>query len=471
MYFEDLHNEYKKSRKNPPDDMWPTVSAFANTDGGTIHLGFTEDKTHYPSVFIPTGVINATEQIQMILDTANNHNKLSAPIIKESNIKIIEVDGKQTIDIYVPKAIFSDRPIYIKGNIKNTFWREGEADRLATETELKAILRNASPDDSSQVLDNFDISDINMHDLQIYKALYADANNQPEIASQNDLEFLKNHGLYRRDRKDGQYKMSRAMLLLFGKFNSIIDIYPSFMLDFVVKNKETDVDYLDRICTTLSPGDPDNIFGFFTAVMDKMRALVPDKFELTDGLFRSNRREIFLRAMREALINCLSHADYHSNLSIQILWFDDKVIFKNPGELLISKEEFFGKTDSYPRNNLIFQAFVQAKLGEHTGSGGYRILQSAKTLKLEEPELEITPRSTQLTIWRTGETEAMPQLPQNQRATYIALQDGPLSFKELAHLYSSDYKGHKILKEMIDQKLVKKLGNNRSTRYALIEKK
>ncbi|MDD6386066.1 MAG: hypothetical protein PUG11_02200 [Lactobacillus equicursoris] len=92
-------------------------------------------------------------------------------------------------------------------------------------------------------------------------------------------------------------------------------------------------------------------------------------------------------------------------------------------------------------------------------------------MKLEEPELEITPRSTQLTIWRTGETEAMPQLPQNQRATYIALQDGPLSFKELAHLYSSDYKGHKILKEMIDQKLVKKLGNNRSTRYALIEKK
>lgn len=90
---------------------------------------------------------------------------------------------------------------------------------------------------------------------------------------------------------------------------------------------------------------------------------------------------------------------------------------------------------------------------------------------MEEPELEITPRSTQLTIWRTGETEAMPQLPQNQRATYIALQDGPLSFKELAHLYSSDYKGYKILKEMIDQKLVKKLGNNRSTRYALIEKK
>lgn len=77
------------------------------------------------------------------------------------------------------------------------------------------------------------------------------------------------------------------MLLLFGKYNSILDVYPSFMLDFIVKNKASDVDYLDRIYTSWGDENPDNIFSFFQKVMNKVDTLTPDTFEL-NGLTRKN---------------------------------------------------------------------------------------------------------------------------------------------------------------------------------------
>lgn len=32
---EDLHTKFKKTKKSVQKDMWPAVSTFANTDGGT----------------------------------------------------------------------------------------------------------------------------------------------------------------------------------------------------------------------------------------------------------------------------------------------------------------------------------------------------------------------------------------------------------------------------------------------------
>lgn len=469
-YVENEHEEYKRAKKRIPDDMWPTVSAFANTDGGTIHLGFTEDKSTIPSRIYPTGVEHPEEMVQKILNLNNDPNKISAPVIESKNVKVITIDNLKTIDIYVPKANFSDRPVYIKGDVKNTYWRDGEGDRRASESDLKAIIQSASLDDSYDTLDNFSMADLNLIDLQNYKVLYSQVNDEPEVISADNEQFLIDHGLVRIDRKDGKYKLSKAVLLLFGKYNSILDVYPSFMLDFIVKNKASDVDYLDRIYTSWGDENPDNIFSFFQKVMNKVDTLTPDTFEL-NGLTRKNWKNSFVRSVREAMVNCLTHADYHSHLAVQISWFDKRVVFQNPGELLVTKEEFFSKTDSKPRNALVFQAFVQARLGEHTGSGGYRILNAMSKLNTKHPDLEVTPQKTILTIWEIGDDTVLNDLPENEKVAYqVFMTKMSATFKEIAVNFSNEYECRKALKGLIDKGLVIQVGKGRATKYLISPK-
>ncbi|WP_308555853.1 ATP-binding protein [uncultured Lactobacillus sp.] len=467
-YKEDTYTEFKKAKKSVPADMWPTVSAFANTDGGTIKLGYTEIKENNQVKYQPTGVLNPDAMVKDILDTANNPRKLYPNVIKEENVVVKTFDNDiRVIEVYIPKADFRDRPVYIKGDQKNTYKRVGTSDQIANYEDVKAMLRDARGDDSAETLDGYDFSDLNLIDIQNYKTYYAEKNDEPEIAEEDNKQFLKEIGLYRKDRKDQKFKITRALLLLFGKYNSIQDEYPDFMLDLVVKHTPSEEDYVDRLYTSFRDGTPDNIYSFFVHAYAKLQALVNNSFELK-GVARKDNGTIFLRAIREALVNSLVHADYHSNQSIQIIWYDNSVVFKNPGQLLVSIDKFFDKTDSVPRNSLIFQTFVEAKLGEHTGSGGYRILRTSQNLKLRIPDMTTSPQQTELIIWRDTAAELINSLPEDWQSTYKILNTKMVAtFEDLQHLYSSSWKGHKILRAMIDKGLIVKTGKGRATKYLL----
>lgn len=466
---EDLHTEFKKAKKSVPKDMWPTVSAFANTDGGTIYLGFTEIKENgNVKGYKATGVMSPETMIKDILDTSNNPRKLYPNVIEEKNVQVKEVTSKvKIIKVYIPRAAFKDRPIYINGDQKNSFKRVGTGDKRVNSEDLKAILRDAYGDDSAETLDGFDFTDLNLVDIQNYKAFYAEQNEEPEVIEEDNKQFFKRIGLYRKDRKDKKFKITRALLLLFGKYNAIQDKYPDFMLDLVIKHSPLDEDYVDRLYTSFRKNAPENIYGFFTQALAKLQALVKNNFELT-GVTRKDNGNKFLRAIREALVNSLVHANYHSNQSVQIIWYDNSVIFKNPGQLLVSIDRFFDKTDSVPRNGLIFQTFVEAKLGEHTGSGGYRILKTSQKLKLQNPEIKTSPQQTELILWRTTFDDIIKTLPKDWQETYSLLNDkAVVTYKDLEHLYSSKWKGHQILNDMINKGLIERSGKGPGTKYML----
>lgn len=467
---ENHYTEYKKAKNNVPDDMWPTVSAFANSDGGHIRLGYTEIKDDIGIVktYKATGVKDAEKYKKDILDVVNNKNKLSAPIIDEDNIQINTVDGVETMDIYVPAVEFKNRPVYIKGNPQNVYIRVGTADQLATQEDLKAILRNADSDESRDLLDGFTLEDLNLVDLQNYKALLSEKKKNPEIVNSNNQKFLTDYGFMAKDRKDGKYKLFKGTLLLFGKFNSIKEIYSSFMLDLIVKHTPTDVDYIDRVYTSLDVDDqPHNIYSFFVAADNKFKSLIQNAFEL-NGMSRKDNGEEFLHAIREALVNSLVHADYRSKQSVAITWYDDCVLFENPGQILVSRKEYFKPHGSSPRNELIFQAFVQAKLGEHTGSGGYRISETAKDLKLRLPELESNPQKTRLLLWKVTPEDIIEDIPKEWRTLYKLFNKNIiLKFSEIKPLFKSDWKAHKVLKDMIEDGYISKMGKGRATKYMI----
>lgn len=469
---ENIHLEYKKSKSKIPSELWETISSFANTDGGIIFLGIDEQKhKHHPSDFEVLGVDNPQKLKNDLLDLLKNKNKISFPAVTEDDIQILTINEKEIIKIHVPKASFSNRPVFIKGDPKNTFIREGERDSRVTEDDLKAIIRDSDSTDNYDLLDNFSIEDdLNTIDIQNFKSLYL-VKNQLESTEINNVEFLKMIGLLRKNRLTNEFQLSKAALLLFGKYNSITDIYKSFFLDFIVKDYTNDTSYIDRIYTSDSPGHPENIFNFFYMVSNKIATLIQNKFEINSDLTRKESGDKLLRSLREALVNSLVHADYRSTLPTKITFLKDKIEFSNPGELLVPVQSFFSPSDSKTRNDLIFQTFVKAKLGEHTGSGGHTIMQTSIDLELETPEIHSTPSQTILTIWKETETDFIDNLPLEWKETYeIISKKMIVSYSDLKHLYKSSYQGHKVLDGMLKNGIIERSGNGKGTKYSITKK-
>lgn len=92
-------------------------------------------------------------------------------------------------------------------------------------------------------------------------------------------------------------------------------------------------------------------------------------------------------ALKELLLNALSHRDYYDRgASITVELFDDRLEIVNPGGLVsaIPKEEF-GKR-SHSRNPLIFGLFVRMYMVERIGSGIKRVRDAMSEAQLPSPE-------------------------------------------------------------------------------------
>ena len=98
--------EFKKAKNDIPKDVWESYSAFANTDGGIIVLGISEDN----GVFEITGINNPENLMKIFWDTINNPSKINKNILKNKDVSIVKIDGKSLLKIEVPRAIFSEKP-------------------------------------------------------------------------------------------------------------------------------------------------------------------------------------------------------------------------------------------------------------------------------------------------------------------------------------------------------------------------
>jgi len=182
-----------------------------------------------------------------------------------------------------------------------------------------------------------------------------------------------------------------------------------------------------------------------------------------DGVQRVETWPVPSTALREALLNGVSHKDYSSNVPIQISVYPDKLMLWNPGQLpadwIIT--HLLGNHASQPFNPDIANVFFRAGMVESWGRGIERIMQACRDARVPTPEL----RYEQTGLWvifpflspnRVGE-KVGEKLTANQKKILLQLsQNANLSARELAELVG-------ISSRKIEQNIakLKKLGRLR----------
>lgn len=107
-YKENNRLEAKAAAVGLPKSLWATYSAFANTNGGIILLGVTEDAQHQLHV---EGVNDADALVIDFWNIINNQSKISINVLNDKDVIVREFDGKKIIIISVPRAQRYDKPI------------------------------------------------------------------------------------------------------------------------------------------------------------------------------------------------------------------------------------------------------------------------------------------------------------------------------------------------------------------------
>lgn len=397
---EGLQLEMKACGSSLPSSIWETYSAFANTRGGVILLGITEHKSHSGSSrFEVTGVSDANKVVTDFFNMLSNSQKVSVNVLVDSDVRIVEVEGKDVIYISVPEASYREKPVYINNNLQSgSYKRLFEGDRHLSKSELTLLIRDSSDDIDSQIIECYGMQDVDEETLRKYRLSFLHKNPHHAYEGLDDKDFLMKMGAYAVDRKKGLDGLTMAGLLMFGKGQSIHEVFPSFR-----------VDYLDRI--DIQPGDDlkwndrltddgrweDNLYNFLLLTLRKLLFTLPSEGRIVDGS-RKDGGELY-DAVREAMVNSLTYCDYKVGGVLRIDRMTDKIVMRNPGTLRIAPERIYEGDYTRARNATIQKLLRMVGFGDNIGSGFQKILKAWDSLKFVSPDIHEEPDVTE--VWLT----------------------------------------------------------------------
>lgn len=374
--------EFKRAKGGVPADFWPSYSAFANTDGGTIILGIREKDGKREIEGLP----DVEKTVADIWNAVNNAEKISANVLFNESVYPIEVDGKQLVVVEVPRAERTVRPVYVGADVfKGSYRRNGEGDYHCSRETVEAMIRDKCAETADNcVIGEMTIADLDADSIRRYRMYFSQLRLGHVWSGLADEGFLIKIGAAARGR-DGKVHPTLAGLVCFGDFNDITNVLPYFFLDYR-EHLSPDVRWTDRVCS----GDANwsgNVFDFFFRINQSITAGVKVPFKIaSDNVTRVDDTPVH-KALREVLANALIHADYHGRRGIVIDKYPKRLEVSNPGTLRMSKSVAIAGGTSDARNGKIFNIFSLVRIGERSGMGLSSLYGVWEKEKFAEPSI------------------------------------------------------------------------------------
>ncbi|MEA3340283.1 MAG: ATP-binding protein [Chloroflexota bacterium] len=374
--WENLHTEFKQQLIRPAD-LARTLVAFANTDGGQLILGVTEERAI-------VGLDDADAVMRNVDNVAYNNCEPPLTIVQET---VATADGQPVVVVNIPKG--SQRPYRASSGY---YIRTTSGRRQASRQELLRLFQSTA----SLYYDERPILRATIKHLvaETFEQFFEETRGQTWYSLGLSFErALVNLSLARE--VDGDLYPTLAGLLFFARRPQ--QFIPHAYIT-ALRFPGTSID--------LDPSDQKRIEGpMQTMLEDAMRFLnvhLPTPHRIK-GLEPEALHELPADALREALVNALAHRDYTIQGPVRVFIFDDRVEIRSPGDLPNTVTlEALTLGIHVLRNPTLYNLFLRVGLVTDAGSGIPRMIARVRratgkppTLKLEGNEFVVVlPRRT-----------------------------------------------------------------------------
>ena len=470
--------EFKTAAGGFPKSFWSTYSSFANTNGGAIVFGVKEKDEE----LILDG-LDESQIAKLKRDFFNGmHSKqnINIALLKEDDVFDVEFGGTHFLVFYIPRVDINLRPVFCGLDpYTGTYRRDLDGDYHCSREEVNSMFADAnlaSPVDG-RILKNFSKDDLDPASIQQYRRRFEQWNPDHVWNSLPEDQFLEKLNVFRKDRKTGEYGLTYAGLLMFGTYSAIMDENPNFFPDYQEIQDPNDR-WVNRIC-------PDgnwesNLFQFYSKVLPILQNFLPRPFILEDNQRKTETPAHV--AVREALSNMLVHADHTENATLNVYKYPNKMVFSNPGTMLISQKQFYKGGESICRNKYLQTMFTFLGSAEKAGSGADKIIHGWEKQNWKRPYIVERSRPNKVILTMSMESlldenvknglirlfgERVEQLPQPQLMTLaMAYSEEEITNERLQYaldIHRADIT--KMLSDMCSNHLLEASGHGRGTKY------
>lgn len=412
------------------DDIRKTVIAFANSEGGTIYIGVDDDGT----------VVGVHDIASEMLKLSNMfRDSIKPDVTMFVSYTHEKENSKDIIKITVQKG--TECPYYLQSKglrPEGVFVRQGASSVPATESSIRRMIMETDGDSYEEMRSlNQELTfDAAAKEFKVRGVPFG-ANNLKTLHLINEDSIYTNLGLLFSDQCTHTIKAA------------------------VFEGKEKAV-FKDRREFTGSLLKQLNDAFAYISQYNRVRA------EFT-GLYRNDRKDYPEEALREALLNVLIHRDYAYSASTLISIFDDRIEFISVGGLVkgINLSDIMLGV-SVTRNERLANIFYRLTLIEAYGTGVPKILNSYKGFAVQ-PEIEVTDNAFKITLPNQNEQlrDAGPTSDE-KRIVGLAGRLGRLKRKDVeSELNISQTMSGRILKNMVNKRLLETVGQGKNTVYVL----
>lgn len=386
---DDLENQWLEfkpwqDQKTALREAFEYTACFASAEGGVLVFGVMDRTKGRANAIRGAGRYDIDAWKSNIFNNIQPH--LTVQVVE---LLVPEGTGRLLV-VRVPKG---EQPPY--GTASGIFkQRVGKSCMpLDPSSFLRQRVSSGAVDWSGENAEGVTEGDLDPLELARARTILKGQNPESDLLRVADSEFLKGLGAMRSGR------ITNTGLLLLGRPDVIAEVCPQNQAHYVHQSTETSVDRNDffraGLLSTL-----ESLESIFSGPAN------PEE-ELSVGLFKLRIPAFPIDAVREALLNAVTHRDYSDPGEVLVRQERHELVITSPGSFVggITVDNIL-RHEPVARNRTLANALVKLRLVESAGVGRRRMFVPTLSYGKKPPQFSTDGSSVTLRLFNTGYDKA-----------------------------------------------------------------